>query len=143
MKTAIKPLCFAALLPSLFFSFTLNAQAAKATVEKLLETEYSWDGTLYSSYPTGTPQLSVLKITIPPETSLDWHKHPIPNAAYVQQGELTVEKRADGETRTLHAGEVLPEMVNSAHRGYAGKEGATLIVFYAGQKGIDLSKPVN
>lgn len=146
MKTFIKPFCFAVLLPGLFFSLPLHARAAdknQVTVEKLLETENSWDGALYSPYPTDTPQLSVLKITIPPNSSLDWHEHLVPNAAYVQQGELTVEKRVSGETRTLHAGEVLPEMVNSAHRGYAGKDGVTLIVFYAGQKGIDLSRPVN
>lgn len=59
------------------------------------------------------------------------------------KGVLTVEKQATGEKRTLHAGEVLPEMVNSAHRGYTGSEGATLIVFYAGQKGIELAKPAN
>lgn len=145
MKTSIKSRSFTALLASLLLSFTFHTQAAdksEVTVEKLLETEHAWDGALYPAYPTGTPQLSVLKITIPPHSSLDWHEHPVPNAAYVQQGVLTVEKRASGEKRTLHAGEVLPEMVNSAHRGYTGSEGVTLIVFYAGQKGIELARPV-
>ncbi|MGP0823210.1 cupin domain-containing protein, partial [Serratia sp. CY81489] len=110
-------------------------------VEKLLETEKSWDGVLYKEYPKGTPQLSVLKITVAPNTSLAWHEHPIPNAAYVLNGVLTVEKKATGEKRLLKAGEVLPEMVDSAHRGYTGEEGVTLVVFYAGQKGLPLSKP--
>ena len=110
-------------------------------VEKLLETEKSWDGVLYKEYPKGTPQLSVLKITVAPNTSLAWHKQPIPNAAYVLNGVLTVEKTATGEKRLLKTGDVLPEMVDSAHRGYTGKEGVTLVVFYAGQKGIPLSKP--
>ncbi|WP_256137931.1 hypothetical protein [Serratia quinivorans] len=57
-------------------------------------------------------------------------------------GVLTVEKKSTGEKRVLKAGEVLPEMVDSAHRGYTGKEGVTLVVFYAGQKGTPLSKAV-
>ncbi|MEA1064901.1 cupin domain-containing protein [Erwinia sp. HR93] len=124
-------------------TFAQRTDSAPATVEKLLETESSWDGTLYKTYPDGTPQLSVLKITIPPNSSLSWHQHAIPNAAYVQNGTLTVEKKATGERKTLQSGEVLPEMVDSAHRGYSGASGATLIVFYAGKKGIPLSTPAN
>lgn len=110
-------------------------------VEKLLETEKSWDGVLYKQYPQGTPQLTVLKISVAPNTSLDWHEHPIPNAAYVLDGAITVEKKATGEKQHLKAGQVLSEMVDNAHRGYTGKEGVTLVVFYAGEKGIPLSKP--
>lgn len=124
-----------------FFSEAQSDGGAGISVEKLLETEKSWDGELYKGYPKGTPQLSVLKITIAPNTSLAWHEHPIPNAAYVLNGVLTVEKKATGEKSILKSGEVLPEMVDSAHRGYTGKEGVTLVVFYAGQKGIPLSKP--
>ncbi|ERM00595.1 hypothetical protein Q644_25870 [Brucella intermedia 229E] len=111
--------------------------------EKLLESEQSWDGTVYKSYPEGTPQLSVLKITISPFTRLAWHEHPAPNVGYVLEGGvLTVEKKSTGEKRTLKAGEVLPETVDIAHRGgYTGKEGATILVFYAGKKGLPLSRP--
>lgn len=133
---------FLALLLSPILS-QANGETTDIMVQKLLETERSWDGSLYQKYPAGTPQLSVLKITIPPHSSLPWHEHLIPNAAYVLNGVLTVEKKATGETRTLKAGEVLPEMVGSAHRGYTGAEGVTLIVFYAGQQGIALSKPSN
>jgi hypothetical protein len=31
----------------------------------------------YQSYPTGKPQLTVLRITIPPNTALHWHHHPV------------------------------------------------------------------
>ncbi|WP_312240861.1 hypothetical protein [Pantoea sp.] len=89
MNIFIKSLGCISLLSSLLFIFSLNASVAgkpEVTVEKLLETEHSWDGALYPAYPTGTPQLSVLKITIPPHSSLDWHQHPVANAAYVQQG---------------------------------------------------------
>lgn len=125
-----------------FFIQAHSNNTAGINVEKLLETEKSWDGVSYQGYPKGTPQLSVLKITIAPNTSLAWHEHPIPNVAYVLDGVLTAEKKSSGEKRLIKAGEVVPEMVDSTHRGYTGKEGATLVVFYAGKKGIPLSKPI-
>ncbi|KMW75103.1 cupin [Photorhabdus luminescens subsp. luminescens] len=133
---------FAFLIVPFFTQAHDSNTAAGINVEKLLETEKSWDGVFYQEYPKGTPQLSILKITIAPNTSLDWHEHPVPNAAYVLDGVLTAEKKSSGEKRLLKAGEVVSEMVDSAHRGYTGKEGVTLLVFYAGQKGIPLSKPV-
>jgi len=36
-----------------------------------------------------------LKITLPPHTKLEWHSHPIPSAAYIVAGELTVERKKD------------------------------------------------
>ena len=142
LTTQILSICTAtALLITPFFIVAQSGGTAGIRVEKLLETEKSWDGVFYKQYPRGTPQLSVLKITVAPNTALAWHEHPIPNAAYVLSGVLTVEKKATGEKRFLKAGEVLPEMVDSAHRGYTGKEGVTLVVFYAGQRGIPLSKP--
>ncbi|WP_202864736.1 hypothetical protein [Trabulsiella odontotermitis] len=65
----------------------------------------------------------------------------MPVAAYVLSGILTVEKKSTGEKRLLKAGDVLPEMINNVHRGYTGKEGATLLVFYAGEKGLPRSEP--
>lgn len=125
------------------FSLPVHAggDGAGIVVEKLLETETSWDGIRYAGYPQGTPQLSVLKITIPPFTAIPWHQHAVPNAGYIMSGSLTVEKKADGAVRILHAGEVLPEMVNAVHRGFTRQEGAVILVFYAGQKGIPLSLP--
>ena len=84
--------------------------------------------------------LTVLRITIPPKTALPWHTHPMPNAAYVVSGELLVEKRDGGAIRQLVAGDVLPEMVGSVHRGVTGDKGVVLIVFYAGTKGMKLAE---
>ena len=61
--------------------------------ETLLQTTKAWDGSTYKQYPAGQPQLSVLRITIPAHTTMQWHQHPVPNAAYVLSGELTVEKK--------------------------------------------------
>ena len=119
---------------------SLSAQEkATVTVEKILDTETAWDGSSYGSYPDGQPELSVLKITIPPNTALPWHTHPIPNAGYVVSGELTVERK-DGERKVVKQGEVLPETVDSIHRGISGNRPVTLIVFYAGVRGLPLSK---
>ncbi|AVJ18461.1 cupin [Serratia sp. MYb239] len=135
-------ICTAAMLSLPTFFAQAHGDKRGVDSETLLESERSWDGTRYSAYPQGTPQLSVLKITIAPNSSLDWHQHPIPNAAYVQSGVVTIEKKSSGEKRQVTAGEVLPEVVDIAHRGYTTQEGAVLIVFYAGKKGVPLSEPV-
>jgi len=108
--------------------------------QTLLQTSSSWDGTPYKAYPKGRPQLTVVKITIPAHTTLALHTHPMPMAAYVLSGELTVEKMADGETRHFTEGQALAEIVNAAHRGMTGNAPVTLIVFYAGVKGLHLSE---
>jgi quercetin dioxygenase-like cupin family protein len=38
------------------------------------------------AYPAGRPELSVLKIAIPPHSQLKWHTHPMPNIAYILIG---------------------------------------------------------
>ena len=56
-------------------------------------TTRSWDGTPYAAYPSAQPQVTVLKITVPPHTALAWHQHPMISAAYVLSGQLMVEKQ--------------------------------------------------
>lgn len=109
-------------------------------IETLLSATSSWDGTPYKSYPSGQPQLSVLKITIPPHTALKWHSHPMPNAGYVLSGELTVERKDNGAKQVVTEGHVLPEMVGTIHRGISGDKPVVLIVFYAGAEGMKLSQ---
>lgn len=112
---------------------------AGAVSEVLLKSTTSWDGKAYAAYPAGQPEMTVLKITIPPKTSLPWHHHPVLNAAYVVSGQLTVEKQENGEKKLLGPGQVLPEMVGSIHRGTSGDEPVVLIVFYAGAQGTPLT----
>ena len=87
------------LIPSsLFITACLSlsgcAQTSTAVqTEPLLKTAHAWEGTRYEAYPEGRPELSVLKITIPAKTTLNWHTHPMPNAAYLISGELLVETR--------------------------------------------------
>ena len=46
------------------------AVPTSVTVETLLKAGASWDGTSYERYPDAAPELTVLKITIPPRTAL-------------------------------------------------------------------------
>lgn len=108
--------------------------------ETLLRSGSSWDGTPYASYPAGSPELTVLKITIPANTALPWHTHPMPNAAYLLSGKIVVEKKETGEKKLLTQGQVLPELVDQLHRGVTGNTPVVLIVFYAGTKGMPLAK---
>src|SRR6516165_9316596 len=113
------------------------AESAEPAVrsENLLRSNSSWDGEPYKSYPPGPPELSVLKITLAPHTQLEWHSHPIPSAAYIVAGELTVERKKDGKKQHFTAGQAVSETVDTPHKGVAGNEPVVLIVFYAGTPG--------
>jgi quercetin dioxygenase-like cupin family protein len=132
------------MIAAVVISFSLlGAQAAKESgplqVKTLLQTDQAWDGKKYDSYPQGNPRLSVLEITIPPHTTMEWHRHPVPNAAYVVAGELKVEKQ-DGQVAHFSKGQVIPETVGIWHRGVTGDRAAELLVFYAGTAGLPLSE---
>lgn len=109
--------------------------------ETLVCSEESWNGKKYEKYPEGTPQLTVVRMTIPARTSLPWHTHPMPNAAYILSGQMTVEELATGRTRTIRAGEAFPESVDDTHRGTTGDEETVVIVTYASVAGLPLSVP--
>jgi len=81
----------------------------------------------------------MLKITIPPRTTLRWHSHPMPNAGYILSGDLTLETK-DGKRRHFSAGQALPETVETVHRGISGNKSVVLIVFYAGSVGVPLTQ---
>ena len=116
-------------------------EVATAKSEVLLQADSSWNGKPYTAYPAGRPQLTMLKITIAPNTSLPWHTHPVPNAAYILSGDITLRERASGVTRTFHTGDSLAESVDDEHRGESGPNGAVILVTYAGTPGTPTSVP--
>lgn len=118
-----------------------NDSATIQTTE-LLQTNEAWNGTPYTAYPAGKPQLTVMKMTIPPHTSLPWHSHPMPNMAYLLSGQLTIEDKESGRTHRVKAGEALNEATGDIHRGYTTDEAAELVIFYAGAEGLPLSEPL-
>jgi len=130
----------ALMLLALLFPRLVTAQnAASVQAETLIQSTASWDGTAYTAYPKGQPQLSVVKVTIPAHTAMPWHSHPIPNAGYILSGELTIETK-DGVKKHFVAGQAVTETVHTIHRGVTGAEPAVLIVFYAGIPGMPLSE---
>ena len=108
-------------------------------VSQVLQTTRSWDGNKYSRYVNGQPQITILKISIPPNTALDWHEHPMISAAYVVSGQITLEIRGTRKRKTFSAGQALAESVATVHRGYTTNESVDLVVFYAGAVGLPLS----
>jgi quercetin dioxygenase-like cupin family protein len=128
MKKLIYGICFALLLSSNVLAEDLNA----VQVDVLAKTSLSWDGSHLPDYPKDTPEVTILRIRIPPGVQLPLHKHPVINAGVLLKGELTV---VTEDNRTLHlkAGESIVEVVNKWHYGKnEGNETTEIVVFYAG-----------
>ncbi|MCA9238078.1 MAG: cupin domain-containing protein [Planctomycetales bacterium] len=104
-------------------------------VTVLIKETCSWDGATLPEYPAGQPEVTVLRILIPPGTRLETHHHTVINAGVLLSGKLKVISE-DGKTLDLHAGDSLIELVNEPHYGVNnGSEPAEIIVFYAGVAG--------
>lgn len=98
----------------------------------LVKTSESWNGAPLPKYPDGNPEITILKINIPPKAKLPLHKHPEINAGVLLKGELTVISETN-DTLYLKAGEPIVELVNTWHFGQNdGAEPVEIIVFYAG-----------
>ncbi len=111
--------------------------------EVLVQSDHSWNGTLYKSYPQGTPQLTVIKLHIEKGHALPWHKHVAPNTGYVAQGQLTLEDQKTGEKKVYKQGQAFAESVDQYHRGIATdpKQDTVLVLTYAGTSATPLSVP--
>jgi len=115
---------------------------ATAQRDILVQADGSWNGKAYTHYPTGQPELTMLKVTIPANTALPWHTHPFPNAVYVLSGTLTLEDRDSGKSKVFHRGDAFAESVDDVHRGVAWDEPTVLLITYAGTPGVPTSIPV-
>jgi quercetin dioxygenase-like cupin family protein len=115
-------------LPSNVLAKNINT----VQVEELAKSGASWDGSRLPTYPNDTPEITILRIKIPPGSILPLHEHPVINAGVLLSGELTVITE-DNKTLHLKAGEAIIEVVNTWHYGKnEGSETAEIIVFYAG-----------
>jgi quercetin dioxygenase-like cupin family protein len=110
---------------------------------QVLKADASWNGKPYERYPEGRPQLTVLRFSIPPHSALPWHTHPMPNAAFVISGAITLEERTTGRMRTFRAGEAFGESVDDIHRGFTQDEPAEIVCVYAGVAQMPLSVPAD
>jgi quercetin dioxygenase-like cupin family protein len=128
-------------IPLLLLTVCLTTQAwafkqKEVTSEVLAQTTMSWNGATLPAYPNGQPQITVLKITIPPKTVLQWHEHPVINAGYIVSGSLKVETTTN-EVLYLNQGDTIVEVVNTWHRGI--NETRKPVVFYAGAIGTPIT----
>jgi len=79
------------LLLALLLSSTVQAvDTVGVTTEVLAKTGISWDGSPLPAYPDKSPEITILRITIPAGTSLPLHRHSVINAGVLLSGELTV-----------------------------------------------------
>lgn len=128
MKNLIYGICFGLLLSSNVLAEDENAVQTAV----LAKTSISWDGSHLPVYPPGSPELTILRITIPPGAQLPMHKHPVINAGVLLSGELTVVAE-DNRILHLKAGESIVELVDKWHYGKnEGHKPAEILVFYAG-----------
>jgi quercetin dioxygenase-like cupin family protein len=103
------------LLSTLFYLLISNQVDAgefdNIKVGVLAKSSFSWDGSHLPNYSTGVPEITILRITIPPDTQLPLHQHPHINAGVLLKGKLTVATE-NGYKLYLKAGDSIVEMVN-------------------------------
>ncbi len=124
----------------ILLSSTVWAQDVNTiNVDVLAKTSSSWNDSALPDYEKGKPEVTILRITIPPKARLPLHKHPVINAGVLLKGELTVVTE-DNETLHLKAGDPIVEVVNKWHYGKnEGDEPAEIIVFYAGTRNTPIT----
>ncbi len=136
MKKLMYGICFLVAMSS-----TVPAEETGAVhVAVVVKSTASWDGSHLPDYPKGTPEITILRIKIPPGAQLPLHKHPTINAGVLLEGELTV---VTEENKILHlkAGEPIVEVVNKWHSGKnEGTKTAEIVVFYAGEPGTPITR---
>lgn len=92
----------------------------------------SWDTKTLPKYLNGQPEITIIRVIIPPKTNVASHKHELINFGYLVRGELEATSE-DGETILLSEGDTIIELVNSWHSAKnQGDKEVELIVFYLG-----------
>ena len=116
-----------------------TSKITEIQVVKLAETTKSWNGDLLPKYPKGNPKITVLKITIPPKTTLHKHYHPVINSGILLKGELKVVD-INGNELYLKEGDVIVELVNKIHYGVNEKnKPVEIVVFYSGTEDLPIT----
>lgn len=132
------PLLFG-LLALVFTGCAASKPDAKVESVQLVKSTHSWNGAPLPSYKSGVPEITILKISIPPGVKLPMHKHPVINAGVLLKGRLTVTTES-GEVLHMKAGDPIVEVVETWHYGEnEGREPAEILVFYAGIKGLPVT----
>ncbi|MUG98381.1 cupin domain-containing protein [Scytonema sp. UIC 10036] len=81
------------------------------------------------------PEVTALKVEIPPGKETGWHKHPFPGYAYVLRGTVTLEIEGNKQFR-FEPGSAFVEVLNTLHNGKnLGNEPVTILVFFTAEAG--------
>ena len=86
LKSIVNALCLTLLLLGSVSAKDLNT----VEVEVMTKSSKSWDGEDLPSYARGKPEISILRIVIPPGATIPLHEHPVINAGVLLKGKLTV-----------------------------------------------------
>lgn len=88
-------------------------------------------------YPTtDNPEITAVRVIIPPGAETGWHKHPFPCYGYILSGDLTVEMEGRDPVH-LKGGQALVESVNVLHNGRnTGTEPVELVMIVTGEKNL-------
>ena len=88
------------------------------------------------AYPSGTPEITGVIVTMAPGHSTGWHEHDAPLFAYMLEGELTVDYGPAGKRRYV-AGEALLEAIDVAHDGTnTGSTTTRILAVFIGAEGV-------
>lgn len=130
---------FLTLILLAFLSLTARSQYSELIIKDLLRTDTTSIGQKITYPEFADPEVTMLKITIPPGKSTGWHKHNIPVFAYVVKGTLTVELE-DHRVIQFKEESTFAEMRETYHNGTNMEDSdLVLIAIYMGGKGQKLS----
>lgn len=130
---------FLTLILLAFLSLTARSQYSELIIKDLLRTDTTSIGQKITYPEFADPEVTMLKITIPPGKSTGWHKHNIPVFAYVVKGTLTVELE-DHRVIQFKEESTFAEMREAYHNGTNMEDSdLVLIAIYMGGKGQKLS----
>ena len=116
-----------------------DKESSGVQIETLLKSSKQRNGKLLPKYPKSKPEITVLKITIPPNTVLPPHTHPVINSGVILEGILELTDK-DGTKQIFKKDDAFNEVVNIIHTGKViGESPVVVVVFYAGTKKLPLT----
>ncbi|AFY75154.1 hypothetical protein Syn7502_03288 [Synechococcus sp. PCC 7502] len=112
-------------------------------VTQLLKTQTTSIGQPINFATINKPEVTAVKVEIPPGKETGWHKHPHPGYAYIIQGTLTLELERN-QKFTFKPGSTFVEVVGTLHNGKnLGNEPVILIAFFTAEAGQPFAIPAN
>lgn len=100
-------------------------------IKEILKTTTSWDGGKII-YPEGDPEITALIYEVQEDIDTGFHCHPVPNIAYMLEGEIEIEV-FEGPKIIFKKGDAFEEVINTWHKGKVLKGPAKILVYYAGE----------